>query len=317
MREKYWIALSQISGIGSKTIRKVYEEFDDLQQIWEISEQDIRNKSLLTQKQCDKFIKEKKNELEKAEELIAKAESKDIGILTFESENYPNRLFELEDSPPILYYKGKIRNWDQFSISMVGTREPTDEGKKRAYDIAKDMAKEDGVVISGLAYGIDTKSHEGCLDGDGRTIAVLGNGLLDIYPEENKGLARRIIDQNGLILSEVPISYTQPKAWSLRDRNRIISALSDFTIVVEATQKSGSLITARYSRKFGKPVIVPGPIIENISEHEGLTKIVEKNGIKISYADDFVGKAIEKGRQGKSKNSSQKSIKKQRKLKDF
>jgi len=317
MKEKYWIALSQISGIGSKTIRKMYEEFNDLGKVWKIPEQEIRNKFPLTNKQCDKFIKEKKRELENAEEIIAKAESKDIGILTFESENYPNKLFELEDPPPILYYKGNIGNWDDFSISMVGTREPTDEGKKRAYNIAKDIATEGGIVISGLAYGIDTKSHEGCLDGDGRTIAVLGNGLLDIYPKENKDLARKIIDQDGLILSEVPISYTQPKAWSLRSRNRIISALSDFTIVVESTKKSGSLITAKHSRKLGKPIIVPAPINENISEHEGLSTIVEKKGIKISYSDDFVGKAIEKGKQGKSKNSSQGSRQKQRKLKDF
>jgi len=292
MKEKYWVATSLISGVGPKTINKLHKEFGSLEKAWEASEDEIKKKFPLDNEQCGKFIKGKKKGLKKANNILSQARNNNIEILTLESNNYPNKLHELSDSPPVLYYKGEIKDWGGFSVAMVGTREPTDGGKKRAHNIAEDVAKQGGEVVSGLAYGIDTKSHEGCLDGRGRTIAVLGNGLLDIYPKENKGLATKIIDEGGLLLSEVPIHYTDPKPWSLKARNRIISALSDLTIVVEATKNSGSLITARHSRELGKPVVIPGPIDEEIPEHEGLSRIAGTKGMVIPYSDSFLPRAM-------------------------
>jgi len=291
-KEKFWIASSLIRGVGPKTLRRLFDEFGSLKSAWKASDHDIRKKFPLDDKQCNNFLKGKKKGFEKANKILSQANDNNIGVLTYESDNYPKKLFELSDPPPVLYYKGKIKNWDNFSVAMVGTRKPTKEGLKRAHNIAEDIAKKGGNVVSGLAYGIDTKSHEGCLDGNGRTIAVLGNGLLDVYPRENKDLARKIIEQDGLILSEIPIHYTKPKPWSLKARNRIISALSDLTIVIEATKNSGSLITARHSRELGKPVVIPGPIDEDIPEHEGLLRISRTRGIMVPYSESFLPRAL-------------------------
>jgi len=316
MCKKYWVASSLIKGVGSKTINKLHKEFGSLKKAWKVSEDEIRKKFPLDNKQCNKFIKGKEKGLDKANNIISQARNNNIGILTLESDDYPNKLHELSDPPPVLYYKGQIKNWDNFSVAMVGTREPTNEGKNRAHDIAEDIAEKGGEVVSGLAYGIDTKSHEGCLDGKGRTVAVLGNGLLDVYPKENKSLAMKILEQGGLLLSEVPIHYTDPKPWSLKARNRIISALSDLTIVVEATKNSGSLITARHSRELGKPVVIPGPIDDNFPEHEGLLRIARTNGIVIPYSESFLPRTLRKTGHKLVENESIETFEQQTTLKD-
>jgi len=313
MKEKYWIAATQIKGVGDKTIKKLYEQFESLEDAWESSRNEIKDIEKISSKRAEKFLDGREKTLEKAERIINQANNHNINILTMDSEMYPKKLFELPDPPPVLYWKGKLEQRKNLSVAMVGTREPTQEGKNRAFEIAKSVIDQGGEVISGLALGIDTKSHQGALAEEGRTIGVLGNGLLEIYPKKNKDLAEEMIEKNGALLSEIPIHQKEPKSWSLRKRNRIIAALSDFTIVVEATKKSGTLITARHTKNLGKKVLIPGPIQEDIPEYEGLKELIEKGAIEIKYSDDFLLEGlnkIENSKKSEGKTTKQMNLQK-------
>ncbi len=171
------------------------------------------------------------------------AERHDIEIIPFTSPKYPKRLLELTDHPILLYVKGEIKGCDQNSIAVVGTRQASIYGKDMAYKISKDLASSGITVISGLARGIDTEAHEGALS-TGRTIAVIGSGLANIYPQENTGLAQRIIDK-GALISEFPPD-TPPDRQNFPQRNRIVSGMTLGTLLIEApAEKSGAMITMR------------------------------------------------------------------------
>lgn len=180
-------------------------------------------------------------------------------LLTIQDERYHPLLRRLTDAPPMLYVLGTVEETDERAIAVVGTRKPSDYGRRIAYRIGKDLAQAGVTVISGLAEGIDTAAHKGALDAGGRTFAVLGNGLDVLYPRANKELARRITENGGLI-TEFPLG-TFPQAWHFPHRNRIISGMSLAVVIVEAPIKSGALLTADWAAEQGRDVfVVPGPI---------------------------------------------------------
>lgn len=180
-------------------------------------------------------------------------------LLTIHDDRYPPLLRRLPDAPPVLYVLGTVEPTDERLIAVVGTRRPSDYGRRIAHQIGAELAAAGVTVVSGLAEGIDTAAHKGALDAGGRTFAVLGCGLDHLYPRSNRELARRIAD-NGALLTEFPLG-TPPQAWHFPQRNRLISGMSLAVVVVEAPEGSGALITADWAAEQGREVfVVPGPV---------------------------------------------------------
>jgi DNA processing protein len=174
--------------------------------------------------------------------------------------SYPQLLSEICDPPPCLWTRGDRSALASIAVAVIGARAASHEGLVAAGEIACDLARAGVVVVSGMARGIDSAAHAGALDGGGKTIAVLGTGIDRVYPAENDRLAERIA-ANGLLLTEFPPG-THPEDWHFPRRNRIISGLSKAVVVVEAKEKSGSLITARLAADQGRDVMaVPGTIV--------------------------------------------------------
>ena len=190
-----------------------------------------------------------------------------IEEIFIENKEYPEQLRNIYDPPLKLYVLGNKQILNQKGIAIVGTRKATEYGKKVAFQFAKELCKKGINIISGLALGIDTYAHMGALQPEctGKTIAVLGSGLDEIYPKENIDLAKQIIKSGGCIISEYSIG-TKPEKLNFPQRNRIISGLSEGVLVVEAGEKSGSLITADFALEQGREVFaVPGNISSNVS----------------------------------------------------
>ena len=191
---------------------------------------------------------------EKEFEKITKS---NIELILESGQNFPGQLKEMPWPPFAIYKQGNLKTSQ--SLAIVGTRKATNSGKKIARQFAKDFAENKFSVISGLALGIDEAAHSGTLEGNGITIAVLPTGLNNIYPKQNHGLAKKILENNGALISEFPTEY-RPYASSFIQRNRIISALSQATVIIEAPEKSGALATARFALEQNREIfVVPGP----------------------------------------------------------
>ena len=193
------------------------------------------------------------------------------------TEDYPQLLREIADPPLHLWTEGDRAALSAPGVAIVGARAASEEGRTTAYEIAFDLARAGIVVISGLARGVDSAAHRGALDAGGKTIAVLGTGIDLVYPAENTELARRIAER-GLLVTEFPLG-SAPEDWHFPRRNRIISGLSKVVVVVEAREKSGSLITARLAADQGRDVMaVPGSVIDG--RNRGANALL-KDGAKL------------------------------------
>ncbi|MDO4558064.1 MAG: DNA-processing protein DprA [Planctomycetia bacterium] len=213
------------------------------------------------------------------EETLELCERHGITILTPTDPMYPESLRQIPDPPAVLFLRGELRPEDSLAIAMVGTRHPSLYGRQMATRLAEGFAQAGLTVVSGLARGIDGCSHEGALNGGGRTIAVLGSGILEIYPQEHRSLAERVVER-GALLSEMP-----PKAPPLPEafprRNRIVSGLSLGVIVVEAGDRSGTMITVRHASEQGREIFaVPGRLTDRTAHgtlrllHDGATLVL-------------------------------------------
>jgi len=178
-----------------------------------------------------------------------------IGFVSIDSPDYPPLLREIYDPPRGLFFRGNLPSWDRPMVAIVGTRRPDGAALGEAYRISRDLAQGGVPVVSGLALGIDSLAHKGCLEGRGLTIAVLGSGVDEVYPASNRDLARRILSTGGCLLSEYPPG-TPPLKHHFPARNRIISGLSRGVLVVEAPEVSGALITARFALEQGRDLWV-------------------------------------------------------------
>lgn len=211
--------------------------------------------------------------------------------ISFEDKRYPALLRETGKPPKNLFIKGNVNFEEMYSnkapiIAIVGTRRPTLYGKDMAFALARDLAFQGAVIVSGLALGIDTEAHKGALEGGGITWAVLGSGIENIQPTHNRPLAEKIIHHNGLIISEYE-GETPATQWTFPERNRIIAGLSYATIVIEAPERSGALITARLALDANREVgAVPG---EATSVHSlGTNKLIKEGAALIRNAEDIV-----------------------------
>lgn len=225
--------------------------------------------------------------LDHADKEIDDARKRGYAILTIEDRRYPSYLREVFDPPFVLYCAGKVEALRDPSVSIVGARRPSPYGRAVAERLAQDLAERGLIVVSGLARGIDSIAHWGALRG-GQTVAVLGSGLNVVYPKENKALFKKIMD-NGAVISEFPLQ-SPPLAFHFPQRNRIISGLSLALVVVEATRKSGSLISARLALEQNREVMaVPGNVTSELSLG---TNWLIKMGAKLVETWEDVGEEL-------------------------
>ena len=253
----YCVWFSSLSGLGSFKARKLLEAYNHPKFIYDLSEGELKENPQLTEKNISELLnREKREKINKVNDLMVKNDIK--AVILFDC-SYPEILKQIYDPPIVLYYKGSFR-LSEFSIAMVGSRKTTNYGAYTAKKLSYELALRGVQIISGLARGIDSIAHEGCLDAGGKTVAVLGCGLDYIYPPENFYLYENILKAGGLILSEYPPG-TPPLQHHFPARNRIISGLSSGVLVVEAAKRSGSLITASFALEQGREVFaVPGNI---------------------------------------------------------
>lgn len=206
--------------------------------------------------------------------------------LQIKNTKYPSLLKEIPKPPSILYLNGNIDCLKQPTIAIVGTRKATPYGLKMARGLARDLAAEGITIVSGLALGIDAEAHIGTLEADGKTIAVLGSGINQVYPSTNRLLAKKIIECGGAIVSEFTPDL-KPDKWTFPQRNRIIAGLSQMTIVVEAPKRSGALITAYLALDYNREVgAIPGEI-ESINS-DGTNNLIRLGATLIRSADDVL-----------------------------
>ncbi|MDD4333389.1 MAG: DNA-processing protein DprA [Patescibacteria group bacterium] len=222
------------------------------------------------------------------EELEEKMARENIFIITPDNEKYPRLLTEIFTPPQIIYYKGNFETKDEFSLAVVGTRKFTSYGKQVTESIVKNLVQNNLTIVSGLAFGIDTLAHSATLEAKGRTIAVLGTGIdrTSIYPTSNRYLAEKIIAEGGAVISEFPLG-TPPLKHHFPQRNRIISGLSLGTLVVEAGEKSGALITANQALEQNREVFaVPGNIFSPVSI--GPNKLIKLGAKAVTSAEEII-----------------------------
>ena len=281
---KYWIWFSRLEKLTNIQRGILLKRYKSPDKIWNLSENDLKKMNELSD-ECIKDILKKtyRENLEKYEEYHNKNH---IKMITVYDKYYPEKLKRIYDSPVLLYAKGNIKLLNSKGIAMVGCRDCTNYGKSVARKMAYKLAKRNITIISGLAKGIDKFSHIGALEGEGNTIAVLGHGLDIIYPNENYELSELIEKNNGLIVTEYVIG-TKPNKYTFPARNRIISGLSDGVIVVEAKERSGSLITADFALEQGKEVFaVPGNI--DSMNSQGTNELIKQGANPITNCDDVL-----------------------------
>ena len=274
----YLIALNQIEKIGDRRIYELIKHYESVESIFEDKEKNL--KELIEKKFKFKVNDFSKNEiLDKAENIIKKSEEYGIEILSLFDKEYPFNLKQIDNPPYILYYKGDLKKLRRNSVSIVGTRNPTNESKKYAFDIASKLSALNITVVSGMAKGIDKEAHLGAISSLVNTAAVLGNGIDIVYPSENVKVYNKLIE-SGIVVSEFEVGR-KPDRMNFPRRNRIISGLSYATIMVEASSKSGALITVDYALNQGREVYI-APYDEKLKEYFGNHKLY-KEGAKIIY----------------------------------
>ncbi len=277
------IHLNLIQGVGLKTVQTLRKIFGSAEQALKATPAELHKVESLSPTVRDLLIRRPvAYSLEKELELI---QSHGCQLVTLYDEVYPPLLRQIADPPLILYIKGELKPEDALSIAFVGSRQAKDYGRRISYQFSYQLAKRGVTVISGFAKGVDTLAHRGALEAGGRTVAVMGNGLSLIYPAVNTELAEQI-EQAGALISEFPMSM-EPIGRNFPRRNRIISGLSLGTVVVEASNRSGALITARLAAEQGREVFaVPGEIFSELST--GTHKLINSGATLINTVDDLI-----------------------------
>jgi DNA processing protein len=276
------LKLSLVNGVGPKTYQQLLENFGGPEQVLRADSAHLKRIPGIGS-QLAQQIGNADQQIDVAE-LIQLCQSKQIRIISRHEESYPNLLKQTATPPNILYTQGELTEADSIAIAIVGSRHATHYGKSQAESLGRALALAGFTVVSGLARGIDAAAHLGALKAGGRTLAVLGSGLLNIYPSEHKKLAAQIAEQ-GAVISECHPEQP-PRSGAFPQRNRIVTGLCLGTIVVEAAQRSGALISARLAMEQDREVFaVPGPVNSRMSQ--GCHRLI-KDGAKLVESIDDV-----------------------------
>ena len=286
----YWIWLSLIPNLGSIKKQRLLQSFKTPEKIFLASKQELLKVEGIGDKIANEILD---NNIRKSvKSHITYMEKNNIQFITIQDDEYPQILKEIYDYPISLYVKGNAKILNSKSIAIVGCRDATIYGQNSAKYFGYNLAKEGICVVSGLAKGIDSYAHIGALgasgksDSNGKTIAVLGNGLDMIYPQENIELANMIIEKGGAIISEYPLG-TKPDKMNFPARNRIVSGMSKGVLVVEAKEKSGTLITVDFALEQGRDVfVVPGNI--NSVHSVGTNRLIKEGARLVNCYQDLI-----------------------------
>jgi DNA processing protein len=279
---KYWVAFNIVQGIGPMRVQSLLEFFKDLEAAWKATPLELARAGLDRRSISSVTAARGKLDLDAEMGKIARL---GVTVLTWDDESYPARLRQIHAAPPVLYLRGTVKPEDEWAVGVVGTRTPNHYGLEITRQLATDLARARVTVVSGLARGIDAAGHHAALEAGGRTLAVLGSGLDEIYPPENRRLAQRIVEQ-GALISEYPLG-TRPEARNFPPRNRIISGLSLGVLVVQGTLRSGARITAEDALEQDREVFaVPGDVLSRNSELPN--QLIQKGAKMVMKANDIL-----------------------------
>jgi len=277
-----WIALNAIPNLSPAKFTLLLAHFASPEAIWDASPEQLAAVPGF-ERSVDTFVRHRR-QLDIDRELAA-IERLGLAVLTLADDGYPNALRAIDHPPPVLYLKGDLVEKDRVAVAVVGTRKPSDYGRMVAEKLAKELGERGFTVVSGMALGVDTAAHQGALSQSARSLAVLGGGFGHVYPQQNVPLIDEIA-ASGAVLSEFATG-TKPDRWTFPQRNRIISGLTRGTIVVEAGEKSGALITAKCAAQQGREVFaVPGPITKTSSR--GAHRLIQQGAKLIVDVDDVL-----------------------------
>ena len=283
----YWLALSLTHGLGSVLIKRLLDRFKTPEAVFQAPLKDLIQIEGLGERVAGEI---RKGPLEKAiEREFALLEKAGGRIVTLRDDAYPKRLKDIYDPPALLYVRGELRREDELAVAIVGSRKTSPYGRWFTEKIGRDLAGQGVTIVSGLARGIDSVAHKGALDGGGRTIAVLGCGIDVIYPSENRDLFNQIVER-GAVVSEFPMG-SRPEGGHFPRRNRIISGLSIGVVIVQASAKSGSLITAKYALEQGREVFaVPGNVGADGSR--GTNQLIKEGAKLVESSADILEEVL-------------------------
>lgn len=288
----YWIWYSTLTTLTPIQKKKLLDIYETPKAIFKAEKEDLANLNFLQQSNVNEIFQKRDIDLlYKYEKYISK---NNIHMLNITDKDYPEKLKRIYDPPITLFLRGNIKLLNSFSIAMIGCRNATPYGINIAKTMAHALANKNVVIVSGMARGIDGASHMGALMSNkqdtfgikGKTIAVLGSGVDYPYPSENLDIYKSILQNQGLIVSEYIVG-TRPLAKNFPQRNRIISALSEGVLVVEAKRKSGTMITVDFALEQGKNVYtIPGNI--NSANSEGTNDLIKQGAKLVSSIEDIL-----------------------------
>jgi DNA processing protein len=289
--------LNSVNGISGSSIEKLLDYFGNPEEIWYNFEDEKNNITMVKPEILESLVKRKVN-FEYS--LIKKLNEENARVTTFFDDDYPKKLRNINGAPYVLYYKGNLSCLDSLSIAVVGSRKATGYGLWAAEKFTRELSRLGVTIISGLAAGIDSAAHREAIKNNNRTIGVIGCGIDIVYPAKNEQLYEDIVEKDGCIVTEFPLGMA-PMPGNFPVRNRIISGLSDGVLIIEAQEKSGTLITAGHAADQGKEIFaVPGNIDSLYSM--GTNSLI-RDGAKITTSvDDIIDEIIElkeKARQSK------------------
>ena len=283
---EYWLALSSVKGLGNVQVKRLIAHFGSMKAILDAKSAEIERLASLTPAIAAQICTVT-DKLPMFRKELDALRTQNIRVLSFEDPNYPAQLKKIPDAPVILCGVGELTKIDKKCVAIVGTREPTVEAIELTLGLATTLTLNGYTVVSGLASGVDTFAHMGALECSGKTIAILGTDVLNVYPSKNRDLAANI-QARGCLLSEHPFR-TSPSPRNLVKRNRIISGLAQATIVIEAREKSGTLHTARFAQDQGRPLFACR--WEKDRGREGTRALVREGAFP--FAPDGVDRVVE------------------------
>ena len=282
MDQRYWIGFNRVKGIGAVKVQRLLDAFGSLEAAWYARPDQLRDAGL-DRKAIEALVDARQKTDLDAE--LARLLRSGAHALTWDDPDYPASLRNIAQPPPVLYVCGTLLPADEWAVAVVGTRHASSYGREVARDLAAGLAANGVTVVSGLARGIDVVAHRAALEAGGRTIAVLGSGVDQIYPPEHKGTADAIA-KSGAVVSDYALG-TPPDGPNFPPRNRIISGLAKGVVIVEAAEVSGALITADFAAEQGRDVFaVPGHISQR--QAVGTNKLIQQGARLVTGVADIL-----------------------------
>ncbi|MBO6525114.1 MAG: DNA-protecting protein DprA [Balneolaceae bacterium] len=300
---KTFLALSLISGLGSKRIKFLAKAFDDPSKIFNLSKTELRSVESIGEASALSILSF--NKWDEVDQIIKATEKVKAHIITIADSEYPPHLKQIYDPPALFWLKGNPEALSKPGIGVIGTRHATSYGKKTAEKLSKALGEQGLCIFSGLAHGIDAISHKAALDVKAPTVAVLGSGIDNLYPRENADLANRIVKEGGAVITEFPLG-TAPDAGNFPVRNRIVSGMSLGVLVVESGIKGGSMITADLALDQNREVFAVPHSLDNLSG-SGCNYLIKTGAAKLVQTVDDILEELPID-QGETSSSTKKEL---------